>query len=386
MAMHKKLLGNQRLFCLTSHTCCWLALKGYGIIGAMNHSLHWLFYLLRPARYSLGRVLGWGLGEKVACLLVSALTLTACGQVVTAETPTVAPAVEASPAISLATIPPRPTATLAVPTAAAPNTPVPSPTPMFHVVQSGETLIAIAIQYGVTVAALQAANGIDDPGALQINQELIIPTGEESQGESLELLLPTPTPVSFVIEGVALYEISVGSLWCLGEVVNSTEWSLQNVQLRVTLHNAAGEELLGGDVSAALDLIPPGGRAPFGILFASPPESYDRSIVRPIRAETSAELTDRYAALEMSQVEAGPVGPLFQVSGSVTNPTQQTATHVMIVVTTYDAEGLVTAFRQARLPDDVPPGASVEFSISLMPHGGVPDSFHVAVQGRPAEP
>jgi LysM repeat protein len=322
----------------------------------------------------------------IAWLLVVTLMLTSCGQVVTAEAPTVEPVVEASPAISLATIPPRPTATLAMPTAAPPDTPTPSPAPIVHVVQAGETLIAIAIQYGVSLAALQAANGIDSPESLQINQELVIPTGEESQGDSLELLLPTPTPVSFAIEGVALYEISVGSLWCLGEVVNSTEASLENVQLRVGLYNAAGQELLGGDVSAALDLISPGGRAPFGILFASPPDDFDRYLVRPVRAESSSEPASRYAVLEMSQIEANPVGPLFEVVGSVTNPAQQTVTSTMVVVTTYDAEGLVTAFRQAKLPDDLPPGASAEFSISLMPHAGVPDSYHVAVQGQLSSP
>lgn len=353
----------------------------------MSHILPRLLHLLYLARcFFDGALERRFAGSRAAWLLVSALALTACGQVVTAETPTLPPIVEPSPAIALSTIPSRPTATLAVPTATIPDTPTPSPTPITHVVQPGETLIAIAIQYDVSVAALQSANGIDSPESLQINQELIIPTGEESQSDSLELLLPTPTPVPFAVEGVALYEISVGSLWCLGEVVNSSEWSLENVQLRVTLHNAAGEELIGGDVSAALDLIPPGGRAPFGILFASPPENYDRFLVRPIRAEASSEAASRYAALEMDQVEASPVGPLFEVTGNVTNPAQHAVTLVMVVVTTYDAEGLVTAFRQAKLPDDLAPGGSAEFSISLMPHNGVPDSYHVAVQGRPVVP
>ncbi len=319
-------------------------------------------------------------------LLAVALALTACGQVVSGTTPTAAPAVGVTPAISLATIPPRPTATLAVPTAAPPDTPTPSPTPIRHVVQSGETLIGIALQYGVTVAALQAANGIQNPEALQMNQVLTIPTGAESQGDSLEPLLPTPTPMPFPIEGVAFYETPVGSLWCLGEVVNSTESSLENVTLRVTLYNAAGQELLGGNVTAALDMIPPGERAPFGILFASPPASFDQFRVAPVRAEALAEPAGRHATLEIAQVEAGLVGPLFEVSGSVTNPAQFGVTSVTVVVTTYDAEGLVTGFRQARLPDDLPPSASVAFSVSLMPNDGLPDSYHIAAQGRLAGP
>jgi LysM repeat protein len=347
----------------------------------------WFLRFLRSAYYFLASAPSSDLaGHKTAWLLAATLLVVSCGQVVSGETPTVAPAAGATRAISLSTVPPRPTATLSVPTAAAPDTPTPSPAPVLHVVQPGETLIAIAIQYGVTVAALQSANGIDDPSSLQVNQELIIPTGEESQGDSLELLLPTPTPIPFAIEGVAFYETPVGSLWCLGEVVNSTESSLENVELRLGLYGAAGEELASGKMSAALDLIPPGERAPFGILFASPPVSFDQFRVLPVRAEASGEPANRYALLEFAETEAGLVGPLFEVKGSVANPGPAAVTAVMVVVTTYDAEGLVTGFRQARLPDDVLPGASVEFSVSLMPNGDQPAGYHVAVQGRLVAP
>lgn len=322
----------------------------------------------------------------VLCLLLIVLVLAACGQVVTVEAPTLTPTVAVKPAISLSTIPPKPTVTRAMPTAAPPDTPTPSPTPIFHEVQPGETLIAIALQYGVTVAALQSANGISDPSTLQVGQDLIIPTGEESQSENSDLLLPTPTPVAFAIEGLTCHEQSAGSLWCMGEVVNSTESSIENIQLRVTLHNAAGEELMGGNVYAALDLIPSGQRAPFGILFASPPESLDRFLAVPIRAESSGEPANRYAALEVSQIEANPVGSLFEVNGSVTNPGQQVAASVTVVVTTYDAEGRVTGYRQVKLPDELPAGESVDFALSLMPHDGVPANYTVTVQGQLASP
>jgi formylglycine-generating enzyme required for sulfatase activity len=53
----------------------------------------------------------------------------------------------------------------------------PSIAPVIHVVQAGDTLGAIAKQYGVTVEALQEANAISDPKRLQIGQKLIIPKG-----------------------------------------------------------------------------------------------------------------------------------------------------------------------------------------------------------------
>jgi LysM repeat protein len=56
-----------------------------------------------------------------------------------------------------------------------PPTPTPTPTPVFYIVQSGDTLLGIAIQYGVDVDTLAARNGIEVPEQLQTGQKLIIP-------------------------------------------------------------------------------------------------------------------------------------------------------------------------------------------------------------------
>jgi LysM repeat protein len=69
---------------------------------------------------------------------------------------------------------PAPTAT-PVPTAAPTATPVPAPTPRTYVVAEGDTLAEIAQQFGTTVEAIQAANGIADPNAISVGQVLTIP-------------------------------------------------------------------------------------------------------------------------------------------------------------------------------------------------------------------
>ena len=53
--------------------------------------------------------------------------------------------------------------------------PRPEPVQTIHTVQPGETLFQIAKQYGVSVDALMATNGIADPHLIKIGQELIIP-------------------------------------------------------------------------------------------------------------------------------------------------------------------------------------------------------------------
>lgn len=59
--------------------------------------------------------------------------------------------------------------------AAPPPTPTPSPTPRIYIVQSGDTLGAIAAQYGVTVEAIVTRNGLEDARMIRTGQKLIIP-------------------------------------------------------------------------------------------------------------------------------------------------------------------------------------------------------------------
>ncbi|MBN1993948.1 MAG: LysM peptidoglycan-binding domain-containing protein [Anaerolineae bacterium] len=56
-----------------------------------------------------------------------------------------------------------------------PPTPTPTPTPVIYIVQSGDTLLGIALQFGVDANTLAARNGIEVPEHLQTGQKLIIP-------------------------------------------------------------------------------------------------------------------------------------------------------------------------------------------------------------------
>lgn len=49
--------------------------------------------------------------------------------------------------------------------------------PMYHVVQPGQTLSAIAWRYGVSTYALASANGLWNPNYIYVGQVLVIPTG-----------------------------------------------------------------------------------------------------------------------------------------------------------------------------------------------------------------
>jgi len=78
-----------------------------------------------------------------------------------------------------ATDTPTPTATstsTATPTSSptVTSTATPTPTPVIYVVQSGDTLLAIALEYGTTVEALLQANDLDERQMIYTGQELVI--------------------------------------------------------------------------------------------------------------------------------------------------------------------------------------------------------------------
>lgn len=319
-----------------------------------------------------------------SCLTAALMVLAACG----GEVVTTQPTVDTLPtSVSPPTLEPtlRPTATAPFLPPAATATPTVTPTPIVHIVQEGDTLGAIAFQYEVSVEAIQAANGIENPQFLQIGQELFIPTGEEEAGTTSGLLLPTATPLPLVVQGVAFYETPVGSLLCLGEVVNTTESILTNVQVYVALFNAGGEPLVDANAFAYADIIPPGERSPFGILFTTPPLDWASSQVTVMRGEAAGALAGSYVPIAVTETEGQPSGPEFQVRGVVRNAsTDQSAGSVSVIVTTYDAEGLVTGSRQreVELEGTMTPGATAPFSVLLSFHGAFPADFDVIALGR----
>ncbi|MHB8890575.1 MAG: LysM peptidoglycan-binding domain-containing protein [Candidatus Limnocylindrales bacterium] len=91
-----------------------------------------------------------------------------------ATTPTPVAPTSASPASSASPIG-TPTSSASASAAPAPTvTPVPS-TARTYKVKSGDTLGSIAAQFGTTVKAIVAANGIEDPSLIRVGQVLIIP-------------------------------------------------------------------------------------------------------------------------------------------------------------------------------------------------------------------
>jgi len=226
-----------------------------------------------------------------------------CGQVITRVTPT-ATATATIGLTQVATI--RPTATPAPYTPAPTATPTLTPTPIIYVIQRGDSLLKIARQFGVSVQGLQEVNGITDPRTLQINQELVIPREELAAAGTPT---PTPTPLPFAVENVSFSQTPLGGLWCFGEVHNTTPVDLEQAAVTISLLDKDGQVLAQTQEYAQIDLIAPGGRAPFAVRFLEPPASFDSYLAEPwlgVRGTSAATTAIWRCAMRREKGSATP--------------------------------------------------------------------------------
>lgn len=312
-----------------------------------------------------------------------ALLLAACGQVITLQpTPTPEPTATLSVVVVVATLPP--TSTPAPYTPEPTPTPTVTPTPIMHAIQSGESLLGIATQYNISVAALQDANGILDPRFLQIGEQLIIPRPEEVEAaEASQTLTPTPTPLAAAVENVLFSETTIGGLSVLGEVWNNTGTPLEQVRVGVSLLDGAGQEIGRADGMAALDLVDVDERAPFAILFGETQEDFAQYRVYPLHA-VPAFVGSYYRDLEVADLQFdGERYAAYTVTGRVKNVGPEEAVQVQIVLTAYDPLGRVVATRKVE-PDYnvVPVGGETTFTAVISPVGGPVERVAAVAQGR----
>lgn len=292
------------------------------------------------------------------------LFLSACGYVRVRVT--------APPPAATATAPAR----LVTPDLNATSTPVPStplptetptatPTPILHVIQKGDNLLALSYEYDVSLDALIEVNQIENPRALSIGQRLIIPREEGSRVAAGPTATPTPMPLDVV--HLAFYRTPVGSLWCMGEVSNKREESLEVVQLQVTLYDAGGQRVGETAGFTTVGVVPGQGTAPFALLFADPPSggfaSYEVVI---LGAEPIVYWGNRHRALIVEGIEWEADQGALSIEGVVHNAGQEAATSVEVTLTAYKDDGSVAGVRQIEI-EPLAGGERRAFTMSTIP-------------------
>lgn len=112
----------------------------------------------------------WAMLERELDVNIDNVVLRACGGT-SVQPPVVAPPVVVPPVV----YPPVVYPPVVKPPVVYPPVIKPGECNVCHVVQRGDTLSGIAVQYGTTVAALMAANNLTNPNVIYVGQKLCIP-------------------------------------------------------------------------------------------------------------------------------------------------------------------------------------------------------------------
>lgn len=269
-----------------------------------------------------------------------------------------------------------------------PETALPSPTPFTYIIQSGDTMGALAQKFGVPLDALIAANPNVSPNAMPIGAALLIPTDKNNPtGES------TPTPVPFVISQIQCYPTLDNGMWCLALARNDSPDALENLSARLSLLSSdpltsSGQApglLAAQDAIPPLNVIPPHTSLPLTVFFPSPAPVDALPRVQILSATILAPGDVRYlnASLANPLTEIAPDGRTARVSGQVSLPAGSVpAKTVWVVAVAYDAAGRVVGFRRWE-GSGLQPGGSIPFDLTVASLGSRVTRVEVFVEARP---
>jgi LysM repeat protein len=251
---------------------------------------------------------------------------------------------------------------------------------VFYVIQEGDTLLGVAARYGISLDAIRLANPDLKPELLQIGQQLTIPplTGDNQPLGPM----PVSTPIPLTIGNTAWYTTPTGGLWFVGEVVNETDFSVENVRLGVTVYDRDGSVAAQSDGWAAADVLATGEKAPFGMLFG--PEVAEMATYDAYLLSSEPVTRDGFWNTDLTITESagGLEDQVYRLSGTVRNDGDVEANEVTLVVTLYDSNGRITGFLQERLDESLPAGSETAFVLWLAPVGPGSEQHLVAVSGR----
>ncbi|HSL45764.1 MAG TPA: LysM peptidoglycan-binding domain-containing protein [Anaerolineales bacterium] len=261
------------------------------------------------------------------------------------------------------------------------ETPLPTPTPFTYTVQQGDTISSIALQFGVSIDDLVAANPDIPPNAMSIGQVINIPSNPENpSGE------PTPTPAPFTIEQVECYITADTGMWCFVLVRNDLPDFMENVSAQVTLVDAEGKTVASQTALLPLNILPPNTRMPLAVFFPPDVPVNAKPQVQVLTAIRLLPNDERYlpATIHNTLVQVNADGSSARVTGQVQLPENaQGASQVWVTGTAYDEAGRVVGMRRWESNAGLSPGGSLPFEFLVSSLSGDIERVEFAVEARP---
>jgi hypothetical protein len=155
------------------------------------------------------------------------------------------------------------------------------------------------------------------------------------------------------------------------------------VVAEITLYDEADRILASQSATIALDVLAPGQRSPFAVVFAQAPEryaTYQATVLSAVPAYVGTMQRDLEAVdVALEQRSQG----LVALSGRIRNTGDVEAADVVVVATLYDPLGRVVGTRGINSDPAVISlgGGEADFAIEIVPAGPVL-TYTVQAQGR----
>jgi len=167
------------------------------------------------------------MGKELASAARNALLCTLLLLVASCSTPaqetTVAPSptpTTAGPAVASPT-PPSPLPSLTSSPLPPPAAPEVAPEPVVYTVQPGDTLLALAAEYDLPMAAIQLANGMGDSTALRAGETLVIPNPPDWPGACRYWIVHVVQTGETLVGIAATYDLELDQLQQVNELADA---------------------------------------------------------------------------------------------------------------------------------------------------------------------
>ncbi|MFZ0544526.1 MAG: FxLYD domain-containing protein [Candidatus Promineifilaceae bacterium] len=268
------------------------------------------------------------------------------------------------------------------PTPSPTPSPTPTATPVIYIIEEGDTLLALAIQNNTTTDDIEALNPGIQPNLLQIGQQVVLPPPATP---SFQAAAATSVPLQIEVINLNAYRTPSGRLWLVGEVVNHSPLAAENVQLQLALSDTSGLGIAAITTWVTPGIVPPESKAPFGVLVPNLQVDANTALAPPsaavIGGQTVVDVGNRYLDLAVVEPEATIEESQVAVTGEIENIGGETADHIMVVTTFYDAQGNVAGYHELALDFSIGPGEKRPFSLAAAPPGGQVVDYGFLVEG-----
>lgn len=221
----------------------------------------------------------------------------------------------------------------------------PTATPFVHVVREGDTLLSIAIRYGVGLEELVLVNPGIDPQFLSVGASLRIPGPE---GQAVDVLLPTPTPVAISPTAVHCFHALTGEFRCIASIENNLSFSIEAISGIIGLYDDQRALITQKSVDSLLRFLPPERRMPLAATFNQKPADFAYAQVELLSAIQVNPTVSRSVPLEAELIDWQLVskgGAIVTVEINLPTDLDEQAYNIRLLGIASDGERKVAGYR-----------------------------------------